>query len=94
MGGLPSLTAASGLSQIICLGNHCLGNYFMATKHYDVRTFSSAESVGYLMKLGHALMHDAATAAFAGHDISFIQCGQLSERALQRHDDRTIGLLQ
>jgi DNA-binding MarR family transcriptional regulator len=45
----------------------------MATKHYDVRTFSSAESVGYLMKLGHALMHDAATAAFEGHDLSFMQ---------------------
>jgi DNA-binding MarR family transcriptional regulator len=45
----------------------------MATKHYDARTFSSAESVGYLLKLGHALMHDAATAAFEGHDLSFIQ---------------------
>lgn len=45
----------------------------MATKHYDVRTFTSAESVGYLMKLGHALMHDAATAAFDGHDLSFMQ---------------------
>lgn len=45
----------------------------MATRHYDVRTFSSAESIGYLMKLGHALMHEAATAAFEGHDVTFIQ---------------------
>jgi len=45
----------------------------MTTRHYDVRTFSSAESVGYLLKLGHALMHDAATAAFEGHDLSFMQ---------------------
>ncbi|HKS55847.1 MAG TPA: MarR family transcriptional regulator [Steroidobacteraceae bacterium] len=45
----------------------------MATRHYDARTFSSAESVGYLLKLSHALMHDAAAAAFDGHDVSFTQ---------------------
>jgi DNA-binding MarR family transcriptional regulator len=45
----------------------------MTRKHYDVRTFSSAESIGYLLKLGHALMHDAAIAAFEGHDLSFMQ---------------------
>jgi DNA-binding MarR family transcriptional regulator len=45
----------------------------MTRKHYDARTFSSAQSLGYLLKLGHALMHDAATAAFAGHDLSFMQ---------------------
>jgi len=45
----------------------------MATRHYDVRTFTSAESIGYLMKLGQALLHDAATAAFEGHDLSFMQ---------------------
>jgi DNA-binding MarR family transcriptional regulator len=45
----------------------------MARKHYDVRTFSSAESIGYLLKLAHALMHDAAAAAFEGHDLSFMQ---------------------
>lgn len=45
----------------------------MVPKHYDARTFSSAESVGYLLKLSHALMHDAAAAAFEGHDLGFMQ---------------------
>lgn len=45
----------------------------MTTRHYDARTFSSAESIGYLLKLSHALMHDAAAAAFEGHDVSFTQ---------------------
>ena len=45
----------------------------MTRKHYEVRTFSSTQSVGYLLKLAHALMHDAASAAFAGHDLSFMQ---------------------
>jgi DNA-binding MarR family transcriptional regulator len=45
----------------------------MTRKHYDVRTFTSAESIGYLLKLSHALMHDAGAAAFEGHDLSFMQ---------------------
>src|SRR5262249_11559271 len=54
-------------------GSHCLGKYFMTRKHYDVRTFATAESIGYLLKLGHTLMHGAAAAAFEGHDLSFMQ---------------------
>lgn len=42
-------------------------------KHYDLKSFSSAESVGYLLKLAHALMHGEAAAAFEGHDLSFMQ---------------------
>jgi DNA-binding MarR family transcriptional regulator len=45
----------------------------MAAKHYDVKNFTSAGSIGYLLKLAHALMHDRAVAGFAGHDVSFIQ---------------------
>lgn len=45
----------------------------MARKHYDVRTFRSAESIGYLLKLSHALMHDTVASAFEGHDLSFMQ---------------------
>jgi len=45
----------------------------MTRKHYDARTFSSAESIGYLLKLAHALMHDAAATAFEGQDVSFMQ---------------------
>ena len=44
----------------------------MTPKHYDIKTFSSAESIGYLLKLAHSLMHDAAAAAFEGHDLSFM----------------------
>lgn len=42
-------------------------------RHYDARTFTCGASLGYLLKLSHVLMHDGATAAFAAHDISFIQ---------------------
>lgn len=45
----------------------------MTRKHYDVRTFASAESMGYLLKLAHAMLHDAAATAFEGHDLSFMQ---------------------
>jgi DNA-binding MarR family transcriptional regulator len=45
----------------------------MATKFYDVKTFTSATSVGYLLKMSQGLMHDAAVEAFAGHDLSFVQ---------------------
>ncbi len=43
------------------------------TKHFDVKTFSAARSLGYLLKMSHSLMVDAVTDALAGHDLSFIQ---------------------
>lgn len=45
----------------------------MATKHFDVKTFTAQRSLGYLLKMCHSLMHDAGAAALAGHDLSFIQ---------------------
>jgi DNA-binding MarR family transcriptional regulator len=45
----------------------------MVSKFYDVKSFTSASSVGYLLKVSHSLMHDGAVAAFAGHDLSFMQ---------------------
>lgn len=45
----------------------------MAVKHFDVRTFQAARSLGYLLKMSHSLMLDAGSAALAGHDLSFIQ---------------------
>ncbi|WP_428310721.1 MarR family winged helix-turn-helix transcriptional regulator [Hydrocarboniphaga sp.] len=42
-------------------------------QHYDVKSFSSGKSIGYLVKLAHLLMVDRATEAFAGHDLSFVQ---------------------
>jgi DNA-binding MarR family transcriptional regulator len=43
------------------------------TKHYDARSFRSSDSIGYLTKLVHNLMHDRANEAFATHDLSFAQ---------------------
>jgi DNA-binding MarR family transcriptional regulator len=45
----------------------------MAPRHYDTRGFACGTSIGYLLKLSHVLMHDWAMAAFAKHDLSFIQ---------------------
>lgn len=45
----------------------------MTVKHYDPNKFSTSESLGYLAKLVHTLMHDRAAAAFAKHDINFTQ---------------------
>lgn len=45
----------------------------MAVRHYAARSFTSAKSIGYLMKIAHARLHDRATRAFAGEDISFVQ---------------------
>ena len=45
----------------------------MGRRHYDARTFTCNASIGYLLKLAHLLMHDGATAAFAAHDLSFVQ---------------------
>lgn len=45
----------------------------MTVRHYTARNFKSATSIGYLVKMAHMLMHDHATAAFAGHDVTFQQ---------------------
>ena len=45
----------------------------MPVKHFDVKTFTAARSLGYLLKMSHSLMHDAGAAALAGHDLSFVQ---------------------
>lgn len=45
----------------------------MTVKHYDPKTFSTSQNVGYLVKMSHSLIHDAQAAAFAAHDISFVQ---------------------
>lgn len=42
-------------------------------KHYDPETFNSKNSLGYLLKINHSLMHDCADRIFAAHDISFVQ---------------------
>lgn len=45
----------------------------MSVKHFDVKTFQASRSLGYLLKMSHSLMHDAGSAALAGHDLSFVQ---------------------
>ena len=45
----------------------------MTPRHYSAGTFACSTSVGYLLKLSHVLMHDQVSAAFAAHDLSFIQ---------------------
>lgn len=45
----------------------------MSVKHFDVKTFQAGRSLGYLLKMSHQLMHDAGSAALAGHDLSFVQ---------------------
>ena len=42
-------------------------------KHYDPSSFSSQNSLGYLLKINHSLIHDCGERIFAGHDISFVQ---------------------
>ncbi len=44
----------------------------MATRHYDLKSFNSRKSIGYLLKTAHGLMHDCMEAVFADHDINFI----------------------
>lgn len=44
-----------------------------ALKHYDVKTFVSSRSVGYLLKMAQSLMMQAASTAFIGHELSFMQ---------------------
>ena len=43
------------------------------TQHYDPYNFSSKNSLGYLLKTNHSLMHECADRIFANHDISFMQ---------------------
>ncbi len=45
----------------------------MNPRHYSAASFSTGSSIGYLLKLAHVLVHDVGTAAFAAHDLSFIQ---------------------
>jgi DNA-binding MarR family transcriptional regulator len=45
----------------------------MTPKHYSAGSFTCGVSVGYLLKLSHMLMHDSVTAAFAAHELSFVQ---------------------
>lgn len=45
----------------------------MTTKHYDVKNFHSANSVGYLLKVSHTQMVAGAESIFAPHGISFVQ---------------------
>ena len=42
-------------------------------KHYDPETYSSKNSLGYLLKVNHSLMLDCADRIFTAHDISFVQ---------------------
>jgi len=43
------------------------------TQHYDPYNFSPKNSLGYLLKTNHMLMHECADRVFANHDITFIQ---------------------
>jgi DNA-binding MarR family transcriptional regulator len=42
-------------------------------QHYDPYNFSPKNSLGYLLKTNHTLMHECADSIFANHDITFIQ---------------------
>lgn len=42
-------------------------------KHYDVKSYASASSIGYLVKLASGLMLDRVTQEFESHDITFMQ---------------------
>jgi DNA-binding MarR family transcriptional regulator len=60
--GSPSAAAISAEADIL-----------MPVKHYDAKTYTTASSVGYLLKLAHTLMVECASEAFADRDISFMQ---------------------
>ncbi|HKQ84444.1 MAG TPA: MarR family transcriptional regulator [Steroidobacteraceae bacterium] len=45
----------------------------MAGKHYDSKTFTTAASIGYLLKLAQTLMVECVSDAFTDRDISFMQ---------------------
>ena len=42
-------------------------------QHYDPHHFDSRNSLGYLLKTTHAMMHDCGERIFANSDISFVQ---------------------
>jgi DNA-binding MarR family transcriptional regulator len=42
-------------------------------KHYDERSYTVENSVGYLMRRGAALMREELEAALAGHGFTFVQ---------------------
>lgn len=42
-------------------------------QHYDPYNFSPKNSLGYLLKTNHTLMHECADYVFSNHDITFIQ---------------------
>jgi DNA-binding MarR family transcriptional regulator len=42
-------------------------------QHYDPYNFSPKNSLGYLLKTNHMLMHECADRVFANHDITFMQ---------------------
>ncbi len=41
--------------------------------HYDPNNFHTGQSLGYLLKINHSLMHDCADQLFGENDISFVQ---------------------
>lgn len=49
------------------------GQGTVTNQHYDVKTFHSTNSVGYLLKVSHAQMLARAEAIFAPNGISFVQ---------------------
>ena len=42
-------------------------------RHYDPYNFSPRNSLGYLLKTNHQLMHECADRVFANHDMTFMQ---------------------
>ncbi len=42
-------------------------------QHYDPYNFSPKNSLGYLLKTNHMLMHECADRVLANHDMSFVQ---------------------
>jgi DNA-binding MarR family transcriptional regulator len=42
-------------------------------QHYDPHNFNPRNSLGYLLKTNHQLMHECADRVFANHDMTFMQ---------------------
>ncbi len=42
-------------------------------QHYDPNNFNPRNSLGYLLKTNHQLMHECADRVFADHDMTFMQ---------------------
>ena len=40
---------------------------------YRAEAFRSQDSLGYLLKVNHSVMHNCAEQIFSGHDVSFVQ---------------------